>query len=106
MSGLKTIAAAGFWIPSAWTIHWDHLSAGRTIYPELSFESLLCLTLPPETVLDFGWVLRDDGVRFVLQINRGHFGLGDVICFEEWSEASPAIVALQSWLVRLTANDI
>jgi hypothetical protein len=73
------IPAAQFRIPNGWTVNWDHVSQGRMIYPELRFESLLCLSLAPDFVLDFGWCLRDEGIRFDLQINRGHFGLSDVV---------------------------
>jgi hypothetical protein len=97
-------------IPPAWKVHWDHLSQGRTVYPELRFESLLCLSLAPDFVLDFGWYLRDqdngkEGIRFDLQINRGHFGLSDVVFYHGWFLLEPAIAGLQSWLDRLTANE-
>jgi hypothetical protein len=97
-------------IPAAWKVHWDHLSHGRTIYPELRFESLLCLSLAPDFVLDFGWYLRDqengeEGIRFDLQINRGHFGLSDVVFYQGWFSLESAIQHLQLWLDRLTADE-
>jgi hypothetical protein len=74
------------------------------IHPEIRFESLLCLSLAPDFVLDFGWQIRDEGVRFSLQINRGHFGLSDVVFYGDWLAFEPAISTLQSWLNRLTAD--
>jgi hypothetical protein len=99
-----TIPAAQFRIPAGWKINWDHISQGRKIHPEIKFESLLCLSLAPDFVLDFGWCLRDEGIRFDLQINRGHFGLSDVLFYEGWYSVQPAIQNLQLWLDRLTAD--
>jgi hypothetical protein len=101
MTAPKTIPVGSILIPTAWTIHWDHLSAGHIIHPELRFESLLCLTMPPDYVLDFGWAMRDDGLRFSLQINHGHFGEGNIVCFEERPDFGSAVAALQSWLDAL-----
>jgi hypothetical protein len=99
------ISAFNLRIPQGWKVNWDHISNGRTIYPELRFESLLCLSLPPDFVLDFGWNLRDEGVRFDLQINRGHFGISDVVFYQSWFAFDPALAALQLWLERLTAPE-
>jgi hypothetical protein len=97
------ISASTLRIPQGWKINWDHISQGRMIYPDLRFESLLCLSLSPDFVLDFGWNLRDEGVRFDLQINRGHFGVSDVVFYQGWFAFEPALDALQLWLHRLTA---
>jgi hypothetical protein len=98
------IPAAQFRIPNGWKVNWDHVSQGRMLHPEIRFESLLCLSLAPDFVLDFGWCLRDEGFRFDLQINRGHFGLSDVVFYEGWYSVDPAIETLQLWLDRLTAD--
>jgi hypothetical protein len=98
-------SAASLRIPPGWKVHWDHISSGRIIYPEIRFESLLCLTLPPDFVLDFGWYLRDEGVLFTLQINSRHFGESDVVFYEGWFVFAPALAALQFWLDRLTADE-
>ncbi len=91
-------------IPPDWKVHWDDLSAERIICPELRFESLLCLSLAPDFVLDFGWGLRDERVRYTLQINRGHFGQDDVVICEDWLAFEPALSMLQLWLDRLVAD--
>lgn len=97
------VSGATLIIPEAWKVNWDHISAGRTILPELRFESLLCLSLAPDFVLDFGWCLRDEGVRFTLQINRGHFGMSDVVVFEDETLFKSSLASLQQWLDRLAA---
>jgi hypothetical protein len=99
------ITAEALRIPSAWKVHWDHITAGRMIQPESRFESLLCLSLPSDFVLDFGWSLRDEAVFFTLQINSRHFGESDVVFFEGWFSFEPALAALQFWLDRLTADE-
>ena len=96
-------------IPPGWKVNWDHLSGGRSIYPEIQFESLLCLSFEPDFVLDYGWCVRDngsgdEGIRFDLQINRGHFGLSDVLFYEGWFAFEPALKSLQNWLDRLAAD--
>ena len=103
MTAPFSISASALRIPRAWKVHWDHISAGRIILPEVRFESLLCLSLPPDFVLDFGWCLRGDDVRFTLQINRGSFGLGDVVFFDEYAVFDAALGSLQMWLTRITA---
>jgi hypothetical protein len=100
------ISASTLRIPQGWKINWDHVSQGGMIYPDLRFESLLCLSLAPDFVLDFGWNLRDEGIRFDLQINRGHFGLSDVVFYQGWFAFEPALAALQLWLDRLTAPEV
>jgi hypothetical protein len=99
------ITAATLRIPAAWKVHWDHITAGRMVQPEIRFESLLCMTMAPDFVLDFGWYLRDEGIRFDLQINRGSFGENDVVFYEGWFSFAPALAALQFWLDRLTADE-
>jgi hypothetical protein len=99
------ISAPELRIPPAWKVNWDHISAGRMIHPEIRFESLLCLSLAPDFVLDFGWNLQDEGVRFSLQINSRHFGESDVVFYEGWLSFEPALEALQFWLIRLTAEE-
>jgi hypothetical protein len=99
------ISAALFRIPPTWKVHWDHISAGRMIQPDIRFESLLCLSLAPDFVLDFGWRLRDEGVLFTLQVNSRHFGESDVVFFEGWRVFEQALAALQFWLDRLTADE-
>jgi hypothetical protein len=59
-------------IPTTWKENWN-IFAGRTMYPEIKFESLVCLSMAPDFVLDFGWAIRDEGITYSLQINRGHF---------------------------------
>jgi hypothetical protein len=97
------ISAATLPIPQGWKINWDHISQGRMIYPDLRFESQLCLSLWPNFVLDFGWNVRDEGIRFDLQINRGHFGVSDMVFYQGWFAFEPAIAAFQLWLDRLTS---
>jgi hypothetical protein len=92
-------------IPPAWKANWNHLE-NRRVYPDLNFESLLCLSLPPDFVLDFGWYLRDDHISYDLQINRGHFGLSDVVVFESFKSIDEAISELQNWLDRLAASEL
>jgi hypothetical protein len=99
------ISASALRIPPAWKVNWNHISNGRIVCPELRFESLLCLSLQPDFVLDFGWYLRDEGILFILQINRGHFGKDDVVFYERWPSFEPALAALQFWLDRLTAEE-
>ncbi len=98
------IKAGALRIPKDWEVNWDHLSDGRIIHPELGFESLLCLSLAPDFVLDFGWGLREEGGRYMLQINRGHFGQSDVVVYEAWFAFELAVRTLQLWLDRLTAD--
>jgi hypothetical protein len=96
--------AAALLIPAAWKVNWNHLE-NRRVFPDLKFESLLCLSLPPDFVLDFGWYLRDDHISYDLQINRGHFGWNDFVAFESFTSINDAISELQSWLGRLTASE-
>jgi hypothetical protein len=91
-------------IPKAWKESWN-IFAGCTIYPESRSESLMCLTMAPDFVLDFGWALREEGVTYALQINRGHFGWSDVVVFETFSSLEKAVAALQHWLDRLAADE-
>jgi hypothetical protein len=92
-------------IPTAWKVSWNHLE-NRRIHPELTFESLLCLTMKPDYVLDFGWHLRDDCISYDLQINRGHFALCDVVASESFKSIDCAISRLQDWLDRLTVDEV
>jgi hypothetical protein len=101
-----SISASTLRIPQGWKINWDHISQGRMVYPDLRFESLLCLSLSPDFVLDFGSNQRDEGIRFDLQINRGHFGLSDVVFYQSWFAFEPALAELQLWLDRLTASEM
>ncbi len=91
-------------ITTAWKTNWNYF-AGRAIEPDLRFESLICLSLAPDFVLDFGWHLRDEQIWFDLQINRGHFGLSDVVVYESTQSLDTAYAQLQSWINRLSANE-
>jgi hypothetical protein len=51
-------------IPDPWKVSWNRFET-RTIDPILQFESMVCLTLPPDFVLDFGWYARDEGIRLI-----------------------------------------
>jgi hypothetical protein len=92
-------------IPIAWKENWN-IFADRTIYPEIGFESLICLSLSPDFVLDFGWALRNEGIEYSLQINRGHFGWSDVVFFGSFRSLENAVATLQYWLDRLAADDV
>jgi hypothetical protein len=91
-------------IPAPWKESWN-IFAGCTIYPESRSESLMCLTMAPDFVLDFGWALREDGITYFLQINRGHFGWSDVVVFETFSSLEKGVATLQYWLDRLAADE-
>jgi hypothetical protein len=91
-------------VPAAWKTNWNYLE-NRRIHPELNFESLLCLSLAPDFVLDFGWHLSNDHVSYDLQINVGHFGRSDVVYFESFRSIEIAVSSLQNWLDRLAVDD-
>jgi hypothetical protein len=91
-------------VPMVWKTHWN-LLAGHVIYPELRFESLLCLSLEPDFVLDFGWSMKPEGITYALQINRGHFGLSDVVYFGAFLRRDEAFTCLQDWLDRMAADE-
>jgi hypothetical protein len=91
-------------IPAPWKENWN-IFADRTIYPEIQFESLICLSMAPDFVLDFGWALREEGITYSLQINRGHFGWSDVVFFGIFLSLEKAIATLQNWLDRLAADE-
>jgi hypothetical protein len=91
-------------IPATWKENWN-IFAGRTIYPEIQFESLLCLSLAPDFVLDFGWALRGESITYSLQINRGHFGWSDVVFFGTFLSLEDSVTTLQYWVDRLAVDD-
>jgi hypothetical protein len=92
-------------IPPQWQVRWNQFEYHKIDPdPVLRFESLICLTLPPDFILDFGWYARDEGIRYDLQINRGHFGWDDVVVYESSYDRGAAIQMLQSWLDRLVAS--
>jgi hypothetical protein len=91
-------------IPAAWKENWN-IFADRTIYPEIKFESLICLSMAPDFVLDFGWTTRAESITYSLQINRGHFGWSDVVFFSEFQSLEDAVATLQYWVDRLAASE-
>jgi hypothetical protein len=92
-------------IPATWKENWN-IFADRTIYPDIQFESMMCLSMAPDFVLDFGWALRDEGIAYSMQINRGHFGWSDVVFFGTFLSLEKAVATLQYWLDRLAADEV
>jgi hypothetical protein len=90
-------------ITDVWRVSWNRLH-GALIHPEIQFESLVCLTLKPDFVLDFGWSAQEEGIAYDLQINRGHFGWDDVVFYERFYDLPTAVATLQKWIDLLSTR--